>query len=152
MSGGGVTIENTDSRQETVTLTVPSHPRFLYVIRSALYPLIIDAGFRKRDAAKMVLAVDEACSNIIRHAYGGQDDHPITLTVEFPEDRFLIRLRDYGKKADPSEIAPRDLADVRPGGLGTFFIKAVFDDVQYDTSVDRGTLLTMAKTKPQVSQ
>jgi len=99
----------TDNRPQqggTVTLTVPSHPKYLYVVRSALYPLILEAGFPKKEARKVVLAVDEACSNIIRHAYAGDPTKTITMTVEDGAERFVIRLRDYGRKAERAAIAP----------------------------------------------
>ena len=134
----------------TVTLTVPSHPRFLYVVRSALYPLALDAGFSRKDARRIVLAVDEACSNIIRHAYGGEGTKTITVTVADDSERFSVRLRDFGIKAARASIAPRRLDEVRPGGLGTAFMAQVFDRVDYDTSVEQGTLLTLEKRKQQV--
>jgi anti-sigma regulatory factor (Ser/Thr protein kinase) len=134
-----------------VMLTIPSQPKYLYVVRSALYPLVIDAGFSKKDAGRIVLAVDEACSNIIKHAYGGDPGKTITMTVEDAGDRFLVMLRDQGRKADAATIAPRDLADVRPGGLGSHFMKMAFDTVSYDTSEGEGTLLTLVKRKQQVN-
>jgi anti-sigma regulatory factor (Ser/Thr protein kinase) len=130
-----------------VTLTVPSHPKNLYVVRSALYPLVLEAGFPKREARKVVLAVDEACSNIIRHAYSGDPTKTITMTVEDSAEYFVVRLRDYGRKVERATIAPRDLADIRPGGLGTHFINAAFDTVNYDGSPEQGTLLTLEKKK-----
>ena len=133
-----------------VMLTVPSHPKYLYVVRSALYPLVIEAGFSKKEARKVVLAVDEACSNIIRHAYDGDHTKTITVTVEDGADRFVVRLRDHGRKVDRAAIAPRDLADIRPGGLGTHFINAAFDTVNYDRLQEQGTLLTLEKKKQQV--
>jgi anti-sigma regulatory factor (Ser/Thr protein kinase) len=135
---------------DTVTLTVPSHPKYLYVVRSALYPLILDAGFPKKEARKVVLAVDEACSNIILHAYAGDHSKTITLTVEDSAECFVVRLRDYGRKVDRAAIAPRDLTDIRPGGLGTHFINLVFETVNYDTEQGQGTLLTLEKKKQQV--
>lgn len=131
----------------TVTLTVPSHPKYLYVIRSALYPLVVDAGFSKREARKIVLAVDEACSNVIKYAYEGDHFQIITVNVTAEEGKCTIVIEDFGKQVDASRIAPRDLADVRPGGLGTHFMGSVFDRVQYDTSRERGTLLTLEKHK-----
>ena len=142
--------ENT-KQPAVVTLTVPSRPTYLYVIRSALYPLIIEAGFTKKEAGRMVLAVDEACSNIIKYAYGGDPGGTIAVTVEDVRDSFSVKLRDRGRKVDPSTIAPRDLADVRPGGLGAHFMKTVFDTVSYDTSQGEGTLLTLVKRKQRVS-
>jgi len=134
----------------SVTLTVPSQPKYLYIVRSALYPLLLGAGFGKRDARRIVLAVDEACSNIIRHAYEEDPSGTITVTATDAAGQFTVRLRDYGRKADPSSIAPRNLEDVRPGGLGTHFMGQVFDTVTYDTSEGEGTLLILEKKKQQV--
>ncbi len=143
-AGGG------ETQRTAVILTVPSQPRYLYVIRSALHPLVLEAGFTKKDARKIVLAVDEACSNIIKHAYGGDPGGTITMTVEDGKADLTVKLRDLGKKVDASKIAPRDLDDIRPGGLGSHFMKVVFDSVSYDTSQGEGTLLTLVKKKPQV--
>ncbi len=132
---------------ETVTITVPSHPKFLYVIRSAVYPLVIEAGFPKREARKIVLAVDEACSNIIKYAYEGDATKLIHLRVSLDQQRLLMELTDTGKKADVSKIAPRKLDDVQPGGLGTHIIRTVFDSVTYDTHGETGTVLTLIKKK-----
>ena len=132
---------------ELVTLTVPSHPKYLYVVRSALYPLVVEAGFSKKEARKIVLAVDEACSNIIKYAYAGDHTKTITVTVLDEMDRFIIQLRDYGRKVDSATIVPRKLEDIRPGGLGTHLIGLVFDTVTYDTNREQGTLLTLEKKK-----
>lgn len=136
---------------ERFTLTVPSHPKYLYVVRSALYPISLDAGFTKQEARKIILAVDEACSNIIKHAYDGDTTKTITVTVENDVHQFTVQLRDYGKKVNTATIAPRKLGDIRPGGLGTHFMGMVFDTMIYDTNLDQGTLLTLAKKKQQVS-
>ena len=143
----------TDNRPQlggTVTLTVPSHPKYLYVVRSALYPLILEAGFPKKEARKVVLAVDEACSNIIRHAYSGDPTKTITLSVEDDAERFVVQIRDYGRKVEREKIVPRELKDIRPGGLGTHFINLAFDSVNYETDQGQGTLLTLEKKKQQV--
>jgi anti-sigma regulatory factor (Ser/Thr protein kinase) len=132
---------------ETVTITVPSHPKFLYVIRSAVYPLVIEAGFPKREARKIVLAVDEACSNIIKYAYEGDVTKRIQLRVSLDQQRLLMELTDTGKQTDVSKMTPRKLDDVRPGGLGTHIIGAVFDSVTYDTHRETGTVLTLIKNK-----
>lgn len=133
---------------DTVTLIVPSHPKYLYVLRSALYPLAMDAGFSRREARKIILAVDEACSNIIKYAYEGDHTKSITLTVLMSDREMTIKLTDLGRQVDISKIAPRRLEDVRPGGLGTHFIGTVFDRVEYDTNREQGTVLTLEKKRP----
>jgi serine/threonine-protein kinase RsbW len=133
--------------KESVTLTVPSDPKYLYVVRSALYPIVIDAGFSKKKTRELILAVDEACSNIIKYAYEGDRTRPIGLTVTISDEELRIVLKDSGKQTDSSTIAPRRLDDIRPGGLGTHFMHAVFDTVHYDTSGEQGTLLTLVKKR-----
>lgn len=132
---------------ETVTLTVPSHPKYLYIIRSAVYPLVIEAGFPKKEARRIVLAVNEACSNIIKYAYEGDTTKLIHLRVSFDQQRLLMELTDTGRKPDVSKIVPRKLDEIRPGGLGTHFIGAVFDSVSYDTQREAGTVLTLMKKR-----
>ena len=134
-----------------VTLTVPSHPKYLYVIRSVIFPLAVEAGFGRKEARHIVLAVDEACANIIKHAYGGDTTKTISLAVTDDTASFTVRLSDTGRKVDRSAIAPRDLGEVRPGGLGTHFMTTVFDRVDYDTSPAEGTVLTLEKRKQQVN-
>ncbi|HXY55174.1 MAG TPA: ATP-binding protein [Nitrospirota bacterium] len=138
-----------DPGGETVTLTVPSHPKYLYVVRSALYPIARSAGFSKQDTRKIVLAVDEACSNVIKHAYEGDHAKTIALTVTVNGGGIQIRIKDSGKKVDAAKIAPRRLEDIRPGGLGTHFMFTIFDTVEFDTSGERGTILTLVKKKKQ---
>lgn len=144
-----MTTKNKDPHTETVTLTVPSHPRYLYVVRSALYPIAIDAGFSRKETRKIVLAVDEACSNIIKYAYEGDYTKTIDVTVTIGSEDLRIVLRDSGKRVEPSKIAPRKLSDIRPGGLGTHFVNTTFDMVHYDTSGEQGTVLTLAKKRTQ---
>ena len=137
--------EAIDHQTETITLTVPSHPKYLYVIRSSLYSVVVNAGFSKKEARKIVLAVDEACSNIIKYAYEGDHSKLIALNIAVKNTKLVIELRDSGKKPDVSRIIPRKLDDIRPGGLGTHFMAEVFDSVEYDTSGDAGTILTLEK-------
>jgi anti-sigma regulatory factor (Ser/Thr protein kinase) len=137
--------EAIDHQTETITLTVPSHPKYLYVIRSSLYPVVVNAGFSKKEARKIVLAVDEACSNIIKYAYEGDHSRLIALNIAVKKTKLVIELRDSGKRPDVSRIIPRKLDDIRPGGLGTHFMAEVFDNVEYDTTSDAGTILTLEK-------
>jgi anti-sigma regulatory factor (Ser/Thr protein kinase) len=144
--------EDRGQTKEEVALVVPSHPKYLYVIRSALYPLVLDAGFGKKEARRIILAVDEACSNIIKYAYEGDHEKTIDLSIVVGNEELRITLRDSGKKADVSKIAPRKLEEVRPGGLGTHFMNSLFETVDYDTSGKQGTVLTLVKKIPQDSR
>lgn len=134
---------------EKITLVVPSHPKYLRVIRGTLQPVVAEAGFSEAEARKIILAVDEACSNIIKYAYEGDYTKTITLNLRSNPEKLIIELKDSGKKPDVSRIAPRKLDDVRPGGLGTYFIASVFDVVEYNTDNETGTVLTLMKMKQE---
>ena len=95
---------------------------------------------------RLVLAVDEACTNIIRHAYCGGCDDLITLHLTRERDMLAFELRDEAPAVDPGRITTRDLNDCRPGGLGVPFIRSLMDDWQFEPGADgKGNVLRMRK-------
>jgi phosphoserine phosphatase RsbU/P len=95
---------------------------------------------------KLVLAVDEACTNIVRHAYGNCGAGKIALRVTREQDMLAFELRDEAPAVDPTRIRPRDLSECRPGGLGIAFIDALMDDWKLGPSADgTGNVLRMRK-------
>jgi serine/threonine-protein kinase RsbW len=93
-------------------------------------------GFSEEDVANIILAVDEACTNIIKHAYQYAVDQEIEISI-FPSTRsFEIRIYDNGKAFDPSLIRTPDLKDhighKRRGGLGVYLMKRLMDKVEYN--------------------
>ena len=96
---------------------------------------------------EVALAVSEACTNIVRHAYAGQPEAHIVLTVT-DDDRWLtFRLRDFGRKFDPATYHPPDLDALHEGGYGLFLIQQVMDEVRYITDHEQGTELILRKRK-----
>lgn len=130
---------------DTITLTIPSNPRFLKVIRHVMELYIEEMPFQTVEAQHLVLAVDEACSNVIKYAYEFDESQTIIVTFSCAPDTLNIMIRDFGKKPDLDKIKPRALDDIRPGGLGTHIIRSVMDEVSYDLSPDKGTILTLQK-------
>ena len=97
-------------------------------------------------SADIVMAVDEACQNIIRHGYHGDSDGSIRLSVDRRGDDVVVSLEDDAPTVDASQVKPRDLDDVRPGGLGTHLIAELMDDARFVTvPSERGKLLRMTK-------
>ena len=95
---------------------------------------------------EVVLAVDEACQNIIRHAYGGETDEEIVLQIDRDGDALVLSLRDYAPEVGPDCMKPRDLDELRPGGLGCHFIQQVMDEVSVGRpSEGQGNVLRMVK-------
>ncbi|MFZ5519033.1 MAG: ATP-binding protein [Candidatus Zhuqueibacterota bacterium] len=130
---------------EKIEIKIPARPIFLRIVRLAVNHVCERIGFPQDEANNITLAVDEACSNIIKHAYCGNSDEVIEATFQMYDDRLEVLLRDFGRKANPDKIKPRKLDDVRPGGLGVHLIKSVMDVVQYDTAVEHGNLLLLVK-------
>ncbi len=115
-----------------IKLELPSDPQLLCVVRGAVQQLSSVAGFSEEDCRLITLAVDEALTNIIRHAYGDRHDQPITLTCRQQPEGIEFILVDSGHPVDPAQIRGRELSDVRPGGLGTHFITQIMDQVEYE--------------------
>ena len=90
---------------------------------TALARIGVDAALRQ----SLLLVVDEACTNIIRHAYGGPSDALIHLHLEREGDELRFELLDDAPCGQAAALQPRDLADCRPGGLGINFIDSLMD-------------------------
>jgi anti-sigma regulatory factor (Ser/Thr protein kinase) len=92
----------------------------------------------------MVLGVDEACTNIIRHAYQLRDDQPIALSMEGLRKCIRMRLRDYGEQVPAHEMRGRAHDMIEPGGLGLHLMKNAFDRIDYILK-PRGTEVILTK-------
>jgi serine/threonine-protein kinase RsbW len=121
-----------------------SHTGNLALMRSCVRRFLENFPFSERQRALMVLGVDEACTNIIRHAYQLREDQPISLCLEGKTDAVCVRLRDYGKKAPPETMQSRPADLIKPGGLGLHLIRHAFDQVDYILR-RRGTELVLTK-------
>lgn len=78
------------------------------------------------------LAVDEAVTNIIKHSYKEENENNIIkIELEFKNKKFLIHLYDNGIKVNKNNIKPRSLDNIKPGGLGTYFIDQLMDETKY---------------------
>jgi anti-sigma regulatory factor (Ser/Thr protein kinase) len=108
-----------------------------------------DAQLGPQAVYAVQVAVDEACSNIIEHAYGGRGLGSIRCTCRILEDRLVIELQDHGCAFDPAKVPKPDLeaelSDRPAGGLGVYFIKQLMDDVQFESNPQEGNKLTLTK-------
>ncbi|MEE8219011.1 MAG: ATP-binding protein, partial [bacterium] len=111
------------------------------MVRKVIQQVSQEGGFTEDEGRKLILAVDEACSNIIKHSYDNDPTKTISLTLTDSAEKLEIRIQDFGKRPDVDRIRPRDLDEVRPGGLGTHFIRSIMDEVTYDTSPGVGCIL-----------
>jgi len=129
---------------KAVELHITSEPEMLRVLRAAAAQIALLAGFSSLETSKIVLAVDEACSNIIRHAYENEKGKPIDVSFILDQSYLTIKLCDYGKCIDLQHIKARNLDEVRPGGLGLYLISSVMDSLEFQRS-DEGNITIMKK-------
>ena len=121
-----------------------SHTGNLAPMRKFVRKFLDAYPFSERERMLMVLGVDEACTNIIRHAYHLRDDQLISLSLEGLRNCIRMRLRDYGKQTATHAMQGRSHDLIKPGGLGLHLIRIAFDKVDYILKV-RGTELVMTK-------
>lgn len=129
------------------TIEIPSDAKYAKVVRGAVGYACELSGFSPETGQAVTLAVDEAVTNIIRHAYRGEAGHAIRVSCRITPRRLEILLQDSGQGADPGTMKSRDLDQIRPGGLGLHFIKSIMDVVDYQSG-DAGNQLLLAKNLP----
>ncbi len=133
---------------ETIRIALSGQPRLLHILRCVVKCRAQDAGFQAEDADCLSMAIDEAASNVIRHTYGERQTGWLALEIRRYPDRLEFTLEDSGPKVRAEECCPRPLDEVRPGGLGTYFIKCFMDAVSYDESFTGGNRLKLVKYLP----
>jgi len=130
--------------KKTKKIEFSSHTGNLALMRRCVRSFLENFPFSERQRTLMVLGVDEACTNIIRHAYNLRDDQLISLSLESKRDCVCLRVRDYGTKAKPGAMDGRPADLIKPGGLGLHLIRSAFDQVDYVLR-RRGTELVLTK-------
>ncbi len=108
-----------------------------------------EAGLDDRETYNVQMAVDEAVTNIIQHAYNGNHEGRIDICCERRGMEFIVEIRDFGKPFDPSRVrTPRvhgPLSRRTIGGLGVFFMKKLMDQVEFTSDAVHGNRVRMVK-------
>lgn len=135
------------------TLTRPATVEHLRELRAFVENAAAGAGIDRKTAASLVLAADEACSNVVEHGYADGEPGPITLTVDIAPGAARVVIADRGRPFPPAAAPPPDLESgwrERPiGGLGWHLIKSLVDRVEYDSDAERGNRLVLHKALPE---
>ena len=133
------------------TENFPGRYESLTKIRDFVSQIAKKAGLNEADVYAVELAVDEACSNIIEHAYGEENVGEIQCTCQESRWALTIMLRAHGKPFDPTSIPQPDLSlpieRLKPGGAGLFLMRKMMDQVTFEFNSESGNTLTMTKRK-----
>ena len=118
-------------------LKVKSKTDNLSVIRDFISSNAHKAGISTEAVDNIMLAVDEACTNIIKHAYKSYPEGEIIIKINYDINKFTILIIDYGKTFDPTSVPKPDLKkyyhEHKVGGLGMYLMRKLMDDVKYTT-------------------
>jgi serine/threonine-protein kinase RsbW len=122
-----------DDRQDvegrSVRLTIPARPEYITLCRLALTGLSALRPFSEEVLADLKLALTEACSNSVRHAYAGGGEGVVEIVYDLRPDRLVIEVTDEGEGFDPEQAgAPGE--GLSEGGLGIAIIRAIADEVE----------------------
>lgn len=135
--------------ENTFTLDVPSTTENLALIREFVNRVAAQAGLNEAEVGQLELAVDEACANVIEHAYGDDKTKQVMVRAIFDEDALRIHVIDTGKGFDPTQVPEQELKDLiakrKTGGLGMRLIKTLMDEVHYDIEPGKRNELRMVK-------
>jgi serine/threonine-protein kinase RsbW len=130
-------------------LQVPSSTENLALIREFVTTVGKQAMMSDEDIAKLELAVDEACANVIEHAYGHDISKEVDVRAIYDEDEVRISVIDSGRGFDPAKIDEETVeqlvAQRKSGGLGFRLIKSLMDDVSYEIIPGQKNELHMTK-------
>lgn len=120
----------------------------LATIRDFVAKVGHELGLDKRVVYDLQLAIDEACTNVVEHGYGGRGGE-IEIGVEAAKDGVGVIVRDWGATFNPQAVPEPDvtapLEQRRLGGLGLFLMRQVMDDVHFEFGAENGNTLTMFK-------
>mgnify|MGYP001075595418 FL=1 len=117
-------------------------------IRLSLNNFLKDHQIENRTAKEIELAVDEAASNIIKHGYNIENkNNKIEIKLEIIKKKLFVHLFDNAVPVNQDKIKHRNLEDIKPGGLGSYFINNIMDEVKWETkSKDWVNHLILIKT------
>ena len=118
-------------------LRVKSRTENLSEIRDFVSGNAHAAGIPEATVENIMLAVDEACTNIIKHAYKLSPEGEIIIKINYDKEKFTVTIIDYGKSFEPDRVPLPDLQkyyrEHRVGGLGMYLMKSLMDNVEYIT-------------------
>lgn len=137
-----------NARPPDLKLEMFSQPRLLAAVRAMVGNFAQRTGFDELQCGQISLAVDEALCNVINHGYDRKPDGRIWISIwgeSGEEPKITVVIEDRARAIDPAKIKPRNLDEIRPGGLGVYLIREIMDHVDYQKRDDGGMQLILVK-------
>ncbi len=146
------TLKSKNNKSEEKELTVKSRTENLSAIRNFVSSGALELGISLKVVENIILAVDEACTNIIKHAYQYFPEGEIIVRLKFSREKFTVIIIDHGVPFQPETIPDPDLQTYyrqhRVGGLGMFLMKSLMDEVKYVSVPGKYNQVLLSKNLP----
>jgi len=137
----------------TASIEVESRTERLIEVRDFVSERARAFGFADEDVSKIALAVDEACTNVIKHAYRFDPTKIIRVSVSGRNSEFQVVIEDNGVRFDPAVVQPPDMKDYlthyRRGGLGVYLMRSLMDRVEYSIAQGKANEVRLFKNLPR---
>jgi anti-sigma regulatory factor (Ser/Thr protein kinase) len=132
------------SANQPFTLTIPSDPRMLSVVRAFIEAVCETEDMDRSTVHNIVLAAGEAVSNIIRHAHREKQDASLQICCRLTPETVEILLLDEGEPFDLDAVPYMDPGELRVGGRGVFLMRSLMDELSCQC-LPKGNVLRMVK-------
>jgi serine/threonine-protein kinase RsbW len=137
-------------KSQNYQLKVLSQTENLELVREFVSKIAQKVGLGETDINKIELAVDEACANVVKHAYDPATIiRPLHVAIEVDYQKLTVIVTDQGKGFDLSKIRPIEmnqyLAEMKIGGLGIHLIKSLMDEVEFEINPGKKNQVRMVK-------
>lgn len=138
------------STNKKYILTVSASTEYLSKVRNFVARHARDFGFENQDIEDIRLAVDEAFTNVVKHAYQNDSTQKVNIRIGSNRNEFWISITDYGKSFDLSKYKEPDIVESihhhKRGGVGVYLIKKLMDKVEYHSSGSANEIVMKKKT------
>jgi serine/threonine-protein kinase RsbW len=137
------------SEGKKLTLTIESRTEKLRLVREFIADAARDFGFDIESVHKIALAVDEACTNVIKHSYRFAEDQEIEVAVHTRNGAFEVIIYDRGISFDPNAVHNPDMKEYlqhyRKGGLGMYLMRSLMDKIEYKSAAQNRNEMHLTK-------
>jgi len=133
------------SQDRMVRLTIPAKAEYITLGRLALTAIARVRPLSEETLSDLKLALTEACTNSVRHAYREGRAGTVEILYQIEPDRLVVEVADDGQGFEPAALVGLGNGDLSEGGLGIAIIRAVADEVEIDERESGGSRLRFVK-------
>ena len=138
---------------DALTLSIPNDSEYISIVRLMVSGVCSRMDYAVEDIEDIKIAISEACTNVVLHAYDSKQEDGLRVVVKRFDDKLELIIQDFGKGFDVEAVMKKELKDADISedniglGLGLNFIHNLMDDVELNSKLNEGTFIRMIKYK-----